>query len=397
MTNAVIVDVVRTAVGKGKPGGALSGTHPVELLAHVLREITSRNDLDPALVDDVIGGCVNQAGEQALNISRTALLSAGFPESVPATTIDRQCGSSQQAAHFAAQGIIAGAYDIVIACGVESMSRVPMGTSSMGQDASGPGIAARYPEGLVNQGISAELIAAKWKFDREALDAFSAQSHQRAAEAIAAGFFDKEIVPITVTNAAGEQVRHTVDETVRAATTAEALAGLKPSFYTEAYAARFPEAGWHITPGNSSPLTDGASAVLIMSEEAAAKLGLTPRARFHSFAVAGDDPMFMLTAPIPATKKILARSGLGIDDIDAYEVNEAFAPVPLMWAHEFGADPARLNPRGGAIALGHALGSSGTRLLTTLVNHLEATGGRYGLQTMCEGAGMANATIIERL
>ncbi|ATQ30316.1 thiolase family protein [Rhodococcus ruber] len=397
MTNAVIVDVVRTAVGKGKPGGALSGTHPVELLAHVLREITARNDLDPALVDDVIGGCVNQAGEQALNISRTALLSAGFPESVPATTIDRQCGSSQQAAHFAAQGVIAGAYDIVIACGVESMSRVPMGTSSMGQDASGPGIAARYPEGLVNQGISAELIAAKWKFDREALDTFSAQSHQRAAEAIAAGFFDKEIVPITVTDAAGAQVRHTVDETVRAATTVEGLAGLKPSFYTEAYAQRFPEAQWHITPGNSSPLSDGASAALIMSEEAAAKLGLTPRARFHSFAVAGDDPLFMLTAPIPATRKILAKSGLSIDDIDAYEVNEAFAPVPLMWAHEFGADPAKLNPRGGAIALGHALGSSGTRLLTTLVNHLEATGGRYGLQTMCEGAGMANATVIERL
>ncbi len=397
MTNAVIVDVVRTAVGKGKPGGALSGTHPVELLAHVLREITARNDLDPALVDDVIGGCVNQAGEQALNISRTALLSAGFPESVPATTIDRQCGSSQQAAHFAAQGVIAGAYDIVIACGVESMSRVPMGTSSMGQDAAGPGIAARYPEGLVNQGISAELIAAKWKFDREALDTFSAQSHQRAAEAIAAGFFDKEIVPITVTDAAGAQVRHTVDETVRAATTVEGLAGLKPSFYTEAYAQRFPEAQWHITPGNSSPLSDGASAALIMSEEAAAKLGLTPRARFHSFAVAGDDPLFMLTAPIPATRKILAKSGLSIDDIDAYEVNEAFAPVPLMWAHEFGADPAKLNPRGGAIALGHALGSSGTRLLTTLVNHLEATGGRYGLQTMCEGAGMANATVIERL
>ncbi|EME51117.1 acetyl-CoA acyltransferase [Rhodococcus ruber BKS 20-38] len=397
MTNAVIVDVVRTAVGKGKPGGALSGTHPVELLAHVLREITARNDLDPALVDDVIGGCVNQAGEQSLNISRTALLSAGFPESVPATTIDRQCGSSQQAAHFAAQGVIAGAYDIVIACGVESMSRVPMGTSSMGQDASGPGIAARYPEGLVNQGISAELIAAKWKFDREALDAFSAQSHQRAAEAIAAGFFDREIVPITVTNAAGEQVRHTVDETVRAATTVEGLAGLKPSFYTEAYAQRFPEAQWLITPGNSSPLTDGASAALIMSEEMANKLGLTLRARFHSFAVAGDDPLFMLTAPIPATRKILAKSGLSIDDIDAYEVNEAFAPVPLMWAHEFGADPAKLNPRGGAIALGHALGSSGTRLLTTLVNHLEATGGRYGLQTMCEGAGMANATVIERL
>ncbi len=397
MTKAVIVDVVRIASGKGKPGGALSGTHPVELMAHVLRSITSRNGLDPALVDDVIGGCVGQAGEQALNITRSAVLSAGFPESVPATTIDRQCGSSQQAAHFAAQGVIAGAYDIVIAAGVESMSRVPMGTTTMGKDASGPGIAARYPEGLVNQGISAELIAAKWKLDRDALDAFSAQSHQRAAEAAAKGLFDKEILPISVTNAAGETVSHTVDETVRASTTAEGLAGLKPSFYSEKYAQRFPEAQWSITPGNSSPLTDGASAALIMSEEMASKLGLTPRARFHSFSVAGDDPIFMLTAPIPATHKVLARAGLSIDDIDTYEVNEAFAPVPLAWAHELGADPAKLNPWGGAIALGHALGSSGTRLLTTMVNHLEATGGRYGLQTMCEGAGMANATIIERI
>ncbi|MBT1254305.1 acetyl-CoA C-acyltransferase [Rhodococcus erythropolis] len=397
MTKAVIVDVVRIASGKGKPGGALSGTHPVELMAHVLRSIVDRNGLDPALVDDVIGGCVGQAGEQALNITRSAVLSAGFPESVPATTIDRQCGSSQQAAHFAAQGVIAGAYDIVIAAGVESMSRVPMGTATMGKDASGPGIAARYPEGLVNQGISAELITAKWKLDREALDAFAAQSHQRAAEAAAQGLFDKEILPISVTNAAGETVSHTVDETVRASTTAEGLAGLKPSFYSEKYAQRFPEAQWSITPGNSSPLTDGASAALIMSEEMASKLGLTPRARFHSFSVAGDDPIFMLTAPIPATHKVLARAGLSIDDIDTYEVNEAFAPVPLAWAHELGADPAKLNPWGGAIALGHALGSSGTRLLTTMVNHLEATGGRYGLQTMCEGAGMANATIIERI
>ncbi|TSD45374.1 thiolase family protein [Rhodococcus sp. KBS0724] len=397
MTNAVIVDVVRLASGKGKPGGALSGMHPVELLAHVLRSIVERNGIDPAQVDDVIGGCVQQVGEQSLNITRTALLSAGFPDSVPATTIDRQCGSSQQAAHFAAQGVIAGAYDMVIAAGVESMSRVPMGTASMGQDSSGPGIAARYPEGLVNQGISAELISAKWKLDRETLDAFSAQSHQRAVTAAASGYFDREILPIEVTNAAGETVVHTVDETVRASTTADGLAGLRPSFYTEEYATRFPEAPWQITPGNSSPLTDGASAVLIMSEEMAAKLGLTPRARFRAFSVAGDDPVFMLTAPIPATHKVLARSGLSIDDLDAYEVNEAFAPVPLAWAHEFGADPAKLNPWGGAIALGHALGSSGTRLLSTLVCHLEATGGRYGLQTMCEGAGMANATIIERI
>lgn len=397
MAEAVIVDAVRLASGKGKPGGALSGTHPVELLAHVLRAIVDRNGLDPGRVDDVIGGCVQQVGEQALNISRTALLSAGFPESVPATTIDRQCGSSQQAAHFAAQGVIAGAYDIVIACGVESMSRIPMGTSPIGQDASGPGIAARYPEGLVHQGISAELISAKWKLDRERLDAYAAQSHQRAAAAAASGAFDREIVPIAVTDADGRRTEHRVDETVRGSTTADGLAGLRPSFRTDEFAARFPDAPWQITPGNSSPLTDGASAVLIMSEKAAAELDLTPRARFHSFAVLGDDPLMMLTAPIPATRKVLDRAGLGIDDLDAYEVNEAFAPVPLAWAHELGADPAKLNPLGGAIALGHALGSSGTRLLTTLVNHLEATGGRYGLQTMCEGAGMANATIIERL
>lgn len=397
MAEAVIVDAVRLASGKGKPGGALSGTHPVELLAHVLRALVDRNGLDPVRVDDVIGGCVQQVGEQALNISRTALLSAGFPESVPATTIDRQCGSSQQAAHFAAQGVIAGAYDIVIACGVESMSRIPMGTSPIGQDASGPGIAARYPEGLVHQGISAELISAKWKLDRESLDAYAAQSHQRAAAAAASGAFDREIVPIAVTDADGRRTEHRVDETVRGSTTADGLAGLRPSFRTDEFAARFPDAPWQITPGNSSPLTDGASAVLIMSEKAAAELDLTPRARFHSFAVLGDDPLMMLTAPIPATRKVLDRAGLGIDDLDAYEVNEAFAPVPLAWAHELGADPAKLNPLGGAIALGHALGTSGTRLLTTLVNHLEATGGRYGLQTMCEGAGMANATIIERL
>ncbi|MFW0782953.1 thiolase family protein [Gordonia sp. CPCC 206044] len=397
MPEAVIVDVVRLASGKGKPGGALSETQPVELLAHVLRTLVSRNDLDPALVDDVIGGCVGQAGEQALNISRTALLSAGFPESVPATTVDRQCGSSQQAAHFAAQGVIAGAYDIVIAAGVESMSRVPMGFTTVGRSPYGPSIAARYPEGLVGQGISAELVAAKWKFDREALDAFAAESHRRATAAASDGFFDREIIPIDVTTADGTQITHTVDETVRASTTAEGLSGLKSSFYSEDQAKRFPEINWHITPGNSSPLTDGASGALIMSDTMAAKLGLTPRARFHSFALAGDDPIFMLTAPIPATRKILERSGLSIDDIDAYEVNEAFASVPMAWAHEFGADPAKLNPRGGAIALGHALGSSGTRLLSTLVNHLEATGGRYGLQTMCEGAGMANATIIERV
>ncbi len=397
MPTPVIVDVVRLASGKGKMGGALSGTHPTSLLVHVLKSIVERNGLDPALVDDVITGCVMQGGEQALNIGRTAVLGAGFPESVPATTIDRACGSSQQAVHFAAQGVAAGAYDIVIAAGVESMSRVPMGSTTQGKDTFGPELHARYPEGLVNQGVSAELVARDWKFDRATLDEYSAESHRRAAEAIASGFFDKEILPITVTDAEGNTVEHKVDETVRASTTAEGLGGLKPAFRTDEYAARFPDVEWSIHPGNSSPFTDGASAALIMSEEMASKLGLTPRARFVSYAVVGSDPLMMLTGPIPATQKALAKAGLGIDDIDAYEVNEAFASVPLAWAHDLGADPAKLNPRGGAIALGHALGSSGTRLLATLVNQLEATGGRYGIQTMCEAQGMANATIIEKL
>lgn len=397
MGNAVIVDVVRTASGRGKPGGALSGVHPVDLLATVLRALVERNDLDPAQVDDVIAGCVSQVGQQTFNIARNAVLAAGMPESVPATTIDRQCGSSQQAAHFAAQGVMAGAYDVAIACGVESMSRVPMGSSLAGQDPFGSVLRTRYPEGLVNQGISAELIAARWKLDRDALDAYSATSHERAAAAHDSGFFDRSLVPVTVTAADGTTTEHRRDETVRPGTTVESLGGLKPSFETEEMSRRFPEISWSITPGNSSPLTDGASAALIVSESTANRLGLRPRARFHAFTVVGDDPVLMLTGPIPATQKVLQRAGLGIEDIDAYEVNEAFAPVPLAWAHELGADPARLNPRGGAIALGHALGSSGTRLLTMLVDHLEDTGGRYGLQTMCEGGGMANATIVERL
>jgi len=397
MSRPVIIDVVRLASGKGKPGGALSGVHPTSLLVRVLEEIVERNQIDPGMVDDVIAGCVQQAGEQALNIARSAVLGAGFPESVPGTTLDRQCGSSQQAVHFAAQGVAAGAYDVVIAAGVESMSRVPMGTAGMGKDTYGPELAARYPDGLINQGIAAELVASRWKLDRDTLDAYSAESHRRAAEAMAAGFFEKEIVPIEVMGGDGAPALHVLDETVRAATTVEGLAGLGPAFADDRMRARLPEIDWMITPGNSSPLTDGASAVLITSEETARRLGLTPRARFVSYSVVGDDPVMMLTAPIPATRQALRRAGLGIDDVDAYEVNEAFAPVPLAWAHELGADPERLNPRGGAIALGHALGSSGTRLLATLVNHLEATGGRYGLQTMCEAAGMANATIIERV
>ncbi|MDK8306708.1 thiolase family protein [Corynebacterium imitans] len=397
MRNAVVVDVVRTAVGKGKPGGALSGTHPVDLLATVLTAIEQRNGLDPNKIDDVITGCVSQVGEQALNIGRQGVLAAGWPEAIPATTIDRQCGSSQQAVHFAAQGIMAGAYDIVVAAGVESMSRIPLGTSHMGQDVHGVRLPKRYPEGLVNQGVSAELICQKWGISREEIDEYSARSHRLAAEATESGYFDKEIVPVEVVDAEGNTHLHTVDETIRPTTSAEGLAGLKPSFSTDAMRERFPDIDWKITPGNSSPLTDGASAALIMEESVAAALGLTPRARFVSFSVVGSDPLLMLTGPIPATQQALERAGLSVDDIDRFEVNEAFAPVPLAWAREVGADLEKTNTVGGAIALGHALGSSGTRLFTTLINELERTGGRYGLQTMCEGAGMANATIIERL
>jgi acetyl-CoA acyltransferase len=391
--DAVIVDVVRTGAGKGKPGGGLSGVHPTDLLADVLRALLERNGLESAQIDDVLVGCVSQVGEQSGNIARKSLLAAGFDESVPGATIDRQCGSSQQAAHFAAQGIMAGAYDIVLAAGIESMSRVPLGSAAGDASPFGSAIRARYTEGLVNQGISAELIAAKWGFSRDELDAFAAESHRRAAAAGAAGAFNNELLPVAL---ADGPVFET-DETVRASTTAEGLAGLPPAFYSEEMAKRFPQLGWSITAGNSSPLTDSASGALIMSEATANNLGLRPRARFHSFAVVGDDPLYMLTGPIPATRRILDRSGLNLSDLDVYEVNEAFASVPLAWAHEFDADLSKLNPYGGAIALGHAVGASGTRLLGTMLSYLEATGGRFGLQTMCEGGGMANATIIERL
>ncbi len=384
MSTAVIVDALRTPSGRGKPGGALSDWHPVDLLGAVLRELVARNDLDPALIEDVSAGCVSQVGTQSVNIARNAALAAGFPVSVPGTTIDRQCGSSQQAATFAAQGVIAGAYDIVIAGGIELMSSHPIGRASLGEDNWGPMVRARFPEGLVGQGISAELIAARWSLEREALDEFAARSHRLAA----AASFDSEILRI------GDIV---TDETIRPDTTVEALAGLKPAFYDEALGARFPEIQWRVTAGNSSPLTDGASAVLIMSEERANQLGLRPRARFHASAVVGSDPIEMLTGVIPVTRKILERTGMTISDFDTIEINEAFASVPMAWQQEFGVDPDRVNPRGGAIALGHPLGSSGTRLLTTMVNELERSGGRYGYQVMCEGAGMANATILERL
>jgi acetyl-CoA acetyltransferase family protein len=381
------------AARDGRPGGALSTLHPVDLLGQVLRALVDRNGIDSAAVDDVITGCVSQAGEQSGGIGRFAWLSAGLDENVPSCVINRACGSSQQAADFAAQGVIAGVYDIVIAAGVESMSRIPMGTARVGMDPFGPAVGDRYAPGLIPQGVSAELVAARWKLDRETLDEYSARSHARAA----AVDFSDEIVPIAVPGPDGGTVVVDKDETVRASTTAEKLAELKPVFQTPEYSARFPEINWSVTAGNSSQLTDGAAAVLIMSEQKTAALGLRPRARFHSFALGADDPISMLTGPIPATEKLLARAGVGLDDIDHYEVNEAFASVPLAWQSHFDADPAKLNPRGGAIALGHPLGCSGARLLTTMLHGLEASGGRFGLQTMCEAGGMANATLIERL
>ncbi|HEX4251599.1 MAG TPA: thiolase family protein [Pseudonocardia sp.] len=393
MRDAVIVDAVRTPIGKGKPGGALHGVHPVELLAGTIRELISRTGVDPAQVDDVIGGTVSQVGEQSFNTTRWAALSAGLPESVPATTVDRQCGSSQQAVHFAAQGVISGAYDIVIAGGVESMSRVPMGSAVLpGTDPLGPGIAERYPDGLIPQGISAELIAAKWGLSRAELDDFAATSHQRAAQAWADGRFTSQVVPVSTANGLVER-----DESVRPGTSAEVLAGLRPAFASDEMSRRFPQIDWSVTAGNSSPINDGAAALLIMSGERAEQLGLHPLARLHSFAVVGDDPLMMLTAVIPATEKVLRRSGLTLADIDLFEVNEAFSSVVLAWQRETGADLAKVNVNGGAIALGHPLGASGARIMGTLVNALHQRGGRYGLQTMCEAGGLANATILEAL
>ena len=391
MISAVIVDAVRTP--GGKRNGMLKDWHAAELAGHVLQALQERNGLDPALVDDVIMGCVMQVGEQSLNIGRNAVLSAGWPETVPATTVDRQCGSSQQAVHFAAQGVISGAYDIVVAAGVEVMTRTPMGSSvvqGMGFPFPQP-MMDRYNGFLPPQGIGAEMIADEFGLSREDLDAFGARSQQRAAQATAEGRFEREIVPVPI-EIDGQRQMMTRDEGIREGTTPETLANLKPAFKEDG----------KVTAGNSSQISDGASAVLIMSEDKAAELGLTPRARFHSFAVAGTDPVTMLKGPIPATEKILARSGLSIDDIDLFEVNEAFASVVLAWAKTYGGSDmdallARTNVNGGAIALGHPLGCSGAKLMATLLNELERTGGRYGLQTMCEGGGLANATIIERL
>ena len=394
MPTAVIVDAVRTA--GGKRNGNLSGWHPADLAGEVLKQLVERNQLDPELIDDVIMGCVMQVGNQGLNIGRNAVLAAGFPETVPATSVDRQCGSSQQAAHFGAQGVMAGAYDIVIAAGVEVMTTTPMGASiTPGSMPFGPRVMARYSNpGLVPQGISAEMIAEKWGLTREDLDRFGAESQQRAERATAEGRFDNEIVGVThkrLDKETGNIVESDElvlkDEGIRPGTTVETLAKLKPAFKPDGI----------VTAGNSSQITDGASAMLIMTEEKAKELGLTPRARFHAFSVVGVDPVTMLTGPIPATTKVLAKAGMTMDDIDLFEVNEAFASVVLAWEKEHQADMSKVNVNGGAIALGHPLGCSGAKLMATLVNELERTGGRWGLQTMCEGGGLANGTIIERL
>ena len=400
MPNAVIVDVVRTP--GGRRNGVLSGWHPADLAAEALKALQERNGLDPAIVDDVIVGCVMQVGAQALNVGRNAVLAAGWPDTVPATTIDRQCGSSQQAYTFAPQAVRAGASVVVAPAGAEEMSLVPMG-ASVSKGVGFPfteGMNDRYSEqgGLVPQGISAEMIADQWGLSREDLDAFGARSQQFAERARDEGRFDNEIIPVQgrrrdkeTGDVAIEDAPVTADEGIRPGTTAEGLAKLKPAFKPDG----------KVTAANSSQITDGASAALIMSEEKAAELGLTPRARFHAFSLAGVDPVTMLTGPIPSTRKVLERANMSIDDIDLFEVNEAFASVVLAWKAEMGLDDetfdAKVNVNGGAIALGHPLGASGTKLLATLVNELERTGGRYGLQTMCEGGGLANAAIIERL
>ncbi|MDA8436252.1 MAG: thiolase family protein [Actinomycetales bacterium] len=377
--DAVIVGAVRTPVGVGKPGKALSGVHPGDLSAHVLSGLVARTGVDPALVDDVIWGCVSQVGEQGVNIGRNAALAAGFPESVPGTTVDRQCGSSQQAVHFAAAGLVAGHYDVVVAGGVESMSRVPMFSNMVGGDGPfPPRMLERYDNGLVGQGISAEMIAEKWGLSRTQLDEIAVRSHERAAAATDSGHFAEEILPV------GDV---TADEGIRRGTTLETLAGLRPAFREDGV----------VTAGNASQISDGSAALLLTTSAKAAELGLTPMARIHTVALAGVDPVIMLTGPIPATAKVLARSGLALSDIGAFEVNEAFASVIGAWLADTGADPDLLNPNGGAIALGHPLGASGARLMTTLVHHMRRGGIRYGLQTMCEGGGMANATILELL
>jgi acetyl-CoA acyltransferase len=379
--DAVIVEAVRTPVGKRN--GALSGVHPVDLSAQLLRVLAERAGIDPAVVDDVIWGCVGQVGEQTFDIARNAVLAAGWPLGVPGVTVDRQCGSSQQSVHFAAAGLISGQYDVVVAGGVESMSRVPMGASMLGANPSGSGLTTVFKGTPPNQGIGAEMIAERWGFSRAQVDEFSLASHEKAAAAQDEGRFAAQIAPVKLED--GTEVH--ADEGVRRGGSLESLAKLKPAFKADGV----------IHAGNSSQISDGAAALLMTTTEQAAALGLTPIARVHTAVLAADDPVIMLTAPIPATRKALQRSGLRIGEIGAYEVNEAFAPVPLAWLADIGADAKALNVNGGAIALGHPLGASGARLMTTLVHHMKDNGIRYGLQTMCEGGGQANATILELL
>jgi acetyl-CoA acyltransferase len=376
MRDAVIVGAVRTPIGRRNAG--LAEVHPVDLSAHVLRALAERTGLDPADVEDVVWGCVSQVGEQSWNIGRNAVLAAGWPEAVPGTTLDRQCGSSQQALHFAAATVISGQADLVVAGGVESMTRVPMGSSGTGHDPYGPAVRERYGVESFNQGVGAEMVAERWGFSRTQLDEYALASHAAASRAQDAGEFDAEIEPI-----AGVKQ----DEGIRRDTSLEKLARLKTPFRADGV----------VTAGSASQISDGAAALAVTTSEWAAAHGLRPLARVHTAVVAADDPVIVLTAPMPATAKALARSGLKIADIGVYEVNEAFAPVPLAWLAETGADPARLNPRGGAIALGHPLGASGARIMTTMLHHMRQNGIRFGLQTMCEGAGMANATIVELL
>ena len=382
MRDAVICAAVRTPVGKR--GGGLSGVHAVDLSAHVLQSLVERAGIDPAVIEDVIWGCVSQVGEQTFNIARSAALAAGWPESVPGTTVDRQCGSSQQSVAFAAATVISGQADVVVAGGVEMMSRVPMGSASNPASGAGrpmgPKFAERYAGVQINQGVGAEMIAERWGFSRTQLDEFSLASHEKAAKAQADGAFEEEIAPVTT-----PEGLVSADEGIRPGGTLEKLGSLKTPFKENGV----------ISAGNASQISDGSAALLVTTSEKARELGLTPLVRIHTTVMAGDDPVIMLTAPIPATKKLLDRSGLSIDDIGVYEVNEAFAPVPMAWLAETGADPDKLNPHGGAIALGHPLGGSGARLMTTMIHRMRNTGTRYGLQTMCEGGGMANATILE--
>jgi acetyl-CoA acyltransferase len=397
MNPAYIVDIVRSPFGRGREGGALSTVHPVDLLAQVLQALMERTGIDSAEVEDVIAGCVSQIGEQAGNIARHAWLAAGLAESTPGVTLDRKCGSAQQSLDFAAQAVMSGSCDVVVAGGVEMMSRVPAKWNRQGRDELGPMFRARFPEGLVAQGISAELIAARYALSREATDAFALRSHERAALAADRGWLTSQIIPIRVPMPDGHMALCQADEGIRRDTSAARLASLPPAFANDGLKSRFPEINWCVTAGSSSQITDGASAILVCSEAAVKRLQLKPRARIVQSCVAGDDPIVMLTAIIPATRKLLHKSGLSIKDIDAFEVNEAFASVVLAWQKTLNVDLEKVNDWGGAIAFGHPVGASGGRLMASLLGRLEHDGGRYGLQTMCESGGMANATLIERL